>query len=138
MAEFKLEEYLQQRRRKRGEGRTEALLRAQSRALKVRDHTGQEFSCRAEMCRAWGVSYHRFSCRLDRGWTVKEALTLPWGGRHGGSVCDHTGRRFASKSAMCRAWGVPLTTYYSRLGRGFTLEQALTHQLEPGGKWLRA
>lgn len=41
----------------------------------VRDHTGQVFNSRAEMCEKWGISTTLFHCRLAKGWDLKRILT---------------------------------------------------------------
>ncbi|KSV59153.1 5'-deoxynucleotidase [Acetivibrio ethanolgignens] len=41
-------------------------------------------------------------------------------------VKDHTGKEYPSESAMCKAWGVIYTTYYSRKKRGLSLKECLT------------
>lgn len=39
---------------------------------------------------------------------------------------DHTGKSFPSTRAMCAAWGISPVTYYKRVAKGWSLEQALT------------
>lgn len=42
----------------------------------ARDHTGKEYKSIADMARAWGKRPSSVRLRLDRGWTVEEALTI--------------------------------------------------------------
>lgn len=56
---------------------------------------------------------------------MKKDFNFPsW--RDRSKVCqDHTGKKFPSIRAMCRAWGVSAQTYATRRRRGHSLEQAL-------------
>lgn len=52
---------------------------------------------------------------------------LKLGGARNEVPCtDHTGRRFPSVAAMCRAWGIPPVHYYNRRRRNWSLERALS------------
>ena len=56
---------------------------------KVRKHRskGVEYMGRTlplrEWCRVLGLNYNMVKCRVYRGWTVKEALEVPQGGKRG-------------------------------------------------------
>lgn len=95
----------------------------------ARDHTGRNFLSISAMARAWGVKVDTLNRRLDAGWSVEQALTLPADARrsesHGLSVVDPTGRTFPNYKAMARAWGVKYGTLLYRLGAGHTLADAL-------------
>lgn len=41
-----------------------------------RDHTGRDFPTLTAMAEAWGVRPSTVSLRLDRGWSVEDALTI--------------------------------------------------------------
>ena len=45
--------------------------------IKCRDHTGREFSSITKMCHFWGISHQLYSSRLNAGWSVEKALTMP-------------------------------------------------------------
>lgn len=47
---------------------------------------------------------------------------------------DHTGRKFASVTAMCKAWGISPDVFDNRKRRGWSLEESLT---TPKGKNLK-
>ena len=85
------------------------------------DHLGQEYNSVPEMCAAWGVPFSTYTGRLERGWTMEQALRIPTGGqgpkvnpKNGNMVQDHLGREFVSIGAMCRHWGLSEKVYWSR------------------------
>lgn len=43
----------------------------------ARDHLGNEYRNREEMCRAWGISSVLFHSRDGKGWSVERILTTP-------------------------------------------------------------
>lgn len=86
-----------------------------------RDHLGKEHPSGRDMCAAWGIHPSTFSGRLDRGWTLEQALTVPARGngpkvnsRSKDPIKDHLGREFVSIGAMCRHWGLSEKVYWSR------------------------
>lgn len=92
-------------------------------SVSMTDHTGRRFRSKSEMARAWGVNPSAFKSRIDRGWSIEEALESP--GRRAGACVDPLGRSFPSKRAMCEAWGVKVPTYRARRSNGLPLELAL-------------
>jgi hypothetical protein len=100
------------------------------RSARCEDHTGRRFPNPKDMCLAWGVSPQAFYRRRKAGWTVEEALTTPpdperSANQLSGALLDPDGREWPSVAAMCRAWGVPRTRFYSRVEAGWTVEEAL-------------
>lgn len=102
------------------------------------DHDGNPFPSKKEMCAAYGVEYKHFQRRItEYGWSLKDALlgrddigkkgkTIP--------VVDPLGVTHASISAMCRAHGVKVSTYRTRVDRdGMTMAQALGIEEQKGG-----
>lgn len=66
-----------------------------------------------------GISRQALSARLRRGWKLKDAINTP---------AKATNQRFKGVDtvrARCAAAGVPENTYYSRIQRGMTPEEAL-------------
>jgi hypothetical protein len=66
-----------------------------------------------------GISRQAYSTRLRRGWKPKDARNLP---------AKATNQRFKGVDtvrARCLKAGVPENTYYSRIQRGLTPEEAL-------------
>lgn len=98
------------------------------------DHTGREFPTVKAMCKAWGIAYGTVVKRLERGVSLKTALTAQpmWTRRHEGRpVTDHTGRGFRSVTAMCQAWGIDRRTWLGRIAAGWSLERSLTEPPPP-------
>lgn len=87
-----------------------------------RDHLGNKFSSKKEMCEYWGIPYNLFTHRVNRyGWTLERALTTPVGCK------DHLGNEFSTQKEMCKQWGIPYEVFRDRVNRlGLTLEEALT------------
>lgn len=52
----------------------ETPIREKDSSLVVRDHLGNKFKNKREMCRYWGISHVTFYNRINRGWTLKETL----------------------------------------------------------------
>lgn len=86
-----------------------------------RDHLGRPFGSVPEMCETWGVPFSTYQGRLERGWTMEQALSVPTGGqgpkvnpRNGTMAVDHLGQEFVSIGEMCRHWGISEKVYWSR------------------------
>lgn len=81
------------------------------------------------MCEAWGITASAFKRRLDRRWDIAKALTMPVRDTDSKApartVPDHNGRLFRSVAEMCRAHGVPPSTFRKRIADGRPLEEAL-------------
>ena len=95
--------------------------------MSVKDHLGNEYATKSDMCSAWGVGLHTFRTRTRRlGLTLEQALTGRWDRKRDNGCADHTGRRYGSEDAMCAAWGIDKATYKSRIYRGWSTGRALT------------
>lgn len=96
----------------------------------VCDHLGNEYSTMNEMCRAYNIEHNTLWYRLQCGWSIKKALTTPVkkienkGSKEGRT--DHKGNVYSSKREMCKAYGISLAGYNSRLDAGLSKEEALT------------
>ena len=99
---------------------------------KVKDHLGQEYKTKTEMCKAYGVNYATYLRRKKKGMSTEEALTKPVKKRSKAeTVTDHLGKKYPSIRAMAKAYGISHTTYTQRLENGMSVKDALT---TPGGK----
>lgn len=95
------------------------------------DHLGRPFDTVSQMCEEWGVLPRTFYQRLAAGKPLEAALA---GGKRArravkaarGSWVDHEGNEFATKQAMCAAWGCNLKTFEWRRAQGWDLARALT------------
>lgn len=90
------------------------------------DHLGITYPTISAMCAAWGIRPAVYEARLSYGWSKENALTCARGTRKTGEVTDHLGNVYATKKAMCDAYGITPSVYYGRLSMGYTQEQALT------------
>ena len=93
-----------------------------------KDHLGNVFESKTQMCKHWNISYSVFNTRMQKyGWSLEDALTVPAGSKQ---ICrDHLGNTFATRKEMCDYWHVPVTTFKSRRQQKMTLEQALTQSV---------
>ena len=92
-----------------------------------KDHTGREFKSQNEMCKHWGVYASTFLYRLNKGMSLKEALTHK--SFKDEVYIDPEGREFKSLTDMCNFYHIGIDTYKERLARGFTPGEALREPL---------
>ena len=90
----------------------------------IRDHKGILYINKKEMCKAYGIEYSTFKCRMSEGWDLERALTTPKIKRIRSSV-DHNGNKFDTFKSMCNHWGINVITVDNRLRNGWSLEDAL-------------
>ena len=103
---------------------------------KVVDFEGRVFPSKAQMLSFYGVPKSTFDSRIERGYSLKDALTLPKLKNADKIECvDHFGRVFPSKRAMANFYNVGVSTLNSRLKSGLSVRDALT--LEVSNKSVR-
>lgn len=102
--------------------------RGECRRKKCKDHLGNEYNSRDELCKAYGISYNTFKSRIALGWSLEKALTTPLS--NGKKCKDHLGNTYNSISEMCEAHNIHRRTFKYRLKHGCTLEEALTKNLK--------
>lgn len=95
-------------------------------SVQVIDHYGNKYSSIREMADAYGMKYHTLQGRLKKGWSVKDALTIPPKESRIQEWYDHLGNKYDNRKLMCEAYGISSDTFKSRLERGWTIEKALT------------
>lgn len=78
-----------------------------------KDHLGNMFPTMKAMCEHWGQSYSTVSCRLERGLSMKEALTMK-PKRFGKEVVINK-KRYPSHAEACRALGLNYRTFCTYL-----------------------
>lgn len=99
----------------------------------VVDHLGREYDSVTGMCKEWHVNRYTYSDRIERGWSVEEALTgnkkkkIP----KSKECKDHLGNDYSSIAEMCREYNVEYTIYRRRRDLGWTLKEALTGKDNP-------
>lgn len=106
---------------------------------KYKDHLGNEFSSKKEMCKYHGVNVKTFGSRINRGYSVGEALTKETVEQKRGFSCglhlkgfayDHLGNKFLSVESMCKHYEVDNAFYYKRLKRTNSVKYALTGEMD--------
>ena len=112
------------------------------------DHNGITYESIKDMCDAYGVTPTLYLKRIERGWSVKEALEgkQPYFSRDGKDyysqkevckafdivdrksyrVTDHLGNKYANEAEMCAFYDVKVSTYRSRRRKGMSMKDALT------------
>lgn len=77
----------------------------------VKDHLGNEYRNRYEMCKAYGIRYEAYARRISAGWTLERALTTPMCSTGSNSampiVCVNTGVVYASANNASKETGIP-------------------------------
>ena len=104
-----------------------------SQAISSKDHLGQEFPSLTAMCRHWHMKFLTVWYRLEAGWSMEDALTIPPlpHNRRNRTICrDHLGREFISQVEMCRYWGINIHTYRGRRFNGLSVKEALTKPVQ--------
>ena len=100
--------------------------------VECRDHLGNVYSSIKDMCSFYNIDSSTVSGRLDRGWSLENALTTP---PHTLSshvykqrfvVSDHLGNTFANNTVMCKHYGISRRLLSYRLSHGYSLRDALT------------
>ena len=91
------------------------------------DHKGMTYRTIKEACETLGLDEFVVRGRLHRGYSITDALEGNMLGRPGHSKgeVEFGGERFASLSALAQKNGQTGTNVRRRIGRGWTLEQAL-------------
>ena len=96
----------------------------------VIDHLGKTYRSEAAMCSAYHINKCTYRKRIQKGWSVEEALTLSTKILvNRGERTDHLGNTFQSEKEMCEHYGVSQNTYRNRIRQGWSQEKALTKEL---------
>lgn len=96
----------------------------------IKDHLGNEYKSVSAMAESYGIAQRTLHTRLKK-MSVEEALTKPIGPSKRKNGCkDHLGNKYPSKSAMCNAYGIDKSLFFSRIKIGWTLEDALTAPMQ--------
>ncbi len=119
-------------RLKSGLTQKEALEMPRKRQGDITDHLGKKYASMEEMCEEYGITVGAYYGRIRAGRSKKEALTAPLNSlrgqrtTNGMGTLDHKGIEYPFVKDMCAAYGVKPETYYQRIYRGATVEEALT------------
>lgn len=105
---------------------------------------GKIYHSLSQLSREHGLNIATVSSRLHAGRTIEEAIYFtPQKGRKAGcyplerklaepKIFDENGVGYVSTAQMLRAKGMKSDTYYHRLNRGWSREEALMPTLESG------
>jgi len=88
---------------------------------KWKDHKGNTYDRKEDMCSAYGISVAKYSRRINLGWSQQEALE----GKKIEGYTDHKGNHFDMLEEMLLFWGVSKSTYYVRKRAGWTQKEIL-------------
>ena len=88
-----------------------------------KDHLGNEFESINDMCRHLGVARTTFDRRLNKGYSLCDALTEKTSKK---VFEDHLGNKYDSLNDMLSFYNITRAAYRTRLKHGYNLEQALT------------
>lgn len=91
------------------------------------DHNGTPFPSKKAMCDKYNIRTQTFDSRLEKKWSLKDALTIPTQSRE---VTDHLGNVFSSLSVMCDHYDINMSCYKTRIKNGWSQEKALTTPTE--------
>lgn len=92
----------------------------------IKDFKGKQYPSITAMCKSYNMPYDLVRDRLSKGFSVKDALTVPLGYRRIKSV-DHLGHEFSCEAEMCRFWGINPAIYRYRFKvQGLSLKDSLT------------
>ncbi len=86
----------------------------------IRDHLGNTYKTRTEMCKRYGISLPCFEYRLKANWGLERALCTK-SSRFDTCCMDHLGNVYESEKAMCKAYGIGHTTYRQRIEHNWGL-----------------
>lgn len=92
------------------------------------DHLGNIYPSKKAMCDAYGIDRQTFFGRKTLGWSLEKCLTEPliMQARNSKEISDHLGNKFASKSDLCKFWGIKRSTFNARQKQNWSLEKTLT------------
>lgn len=93
------------------------------------DFRGYSFDTLKEMCIFYDIGLTVFRCRIENGWTLKDALTGALSSTRPTKCKDFNSMEFNSITDMCRHHRVSRTVYNERLRLGWSQKDALTKPL---------
>ena len=98
----------------------------------IDDHLGNHYSSLSEMAKQYGIDPGTLRNRIDHGWSIKDALTKPVQRNVSklSIIKDHLGNEYKSMNDMCKHYNIVEKTFVGRIGRGMSLEDALTKPID--------
>lgn len=100
--------------------------------IESRDHLGQNFISLTAMAKHWNISVQTLSSRLDKGYTIEEALTAPkqkrlYKARTGGEYegVKINGIYYGSYTEFCKINKLSYQTFLRLKNKGLPLEECI-------------
>lgn len=91
-----------------------------------KDHLGNKFDSFSAMARHYGITPSVLHNRVRRGMPLEVAVTFKVARSNGKVYKDYKGVEYKSLKLLCAAYGITVTTYESRMFKGWGLEETLT------------
>jgi len=101
-----------------------------------KDHLGNTYASKKDMCIFWNIPYNIFLRRLSLKWSIKDALTIPintnisYANTHRTKYIDHEGHIFKTLKEMCSYWNISRSVYAKRRKLGWSVKDALTKKVD--------
>lgn len=101
-------------------------------SIPVTDHLNNQYNSFSDMCKAYNKAYSTVRNRLDRNWTLEQALTINTESQkhkinHKKIWTDHKGNKYNSLPEMCAAYNISPKVVTARLANcKHDIETALT------------
>lgn len=100
---------------------------------KCRDHLGNEYKSISEMCMHYKLSDMTFRIRINRGWSLEDALTVPVNrDRKSVKYTDKDGNKFRNKKEIASFHNMSRGRYFLLAKSGHTLEDDKNHKFGVG------
>lgn len=100
-----------------------------NRCKRVIDHLGNKYSSLKEMCATYDIEPDLFCHRLERGWSLEDALGPKKEYPMNGISCeDIEGNKFDSISSLCKFHGIKSNVYLYRKKMGRTPAECQSKQ----------
>lgn len=114
-------------RRKKGWGLEKSLSPIVNQKIFSIDHLGNEFDTRKEMLEYWGITKAVFTHRTRNGWDLERTLTTPIDKRfrRENQKVVYKGETYSSRTELARKLGIPETTFFNKLNKGFSVEEII-------------
>lgn len=90
------------------------------------DHLGNKFDSFLKMCQFYNKNCSTVKNRLNKGWSLEDALTKNRTSARSIEIYDHLGNKFESMIAMCKHYNMNYQVIDRRLRNGWDIEKALT------------
>lgn len=93
----------------------------------IQDHLGNEFSSMSEMARHYDIEDNTFRARMRMGWSLEKTLTTPVRKSRptARKSLFYKGKKYSSLTELAREFGIPETTFFAKMDKGFPVEKII-------------